>query len=121
MLNDFQFTADMKVEANSGGTTIDFNRWLDCGNEPNGYEDAYALYLAAIGTGGLPPYKCTEVESTGHIYIKGPGESSLAIVSNKAKDYFIRMIRRRYMDGDGPDSMTPDGWYYFMHEMSKPD
>lgn len=98
----------------------DFIQWLDSGNEPNGFEDAYALYKAVEGE-SMGQYKSTRDDAKGHVYIKGPGESSLALVSEKAREYFVRFLRRRYMDGDGPESMNPEGWYYFMHSMSKED
>ncbi len=97
----------------------DFIEWLS-GNEPNGFEDAYALYKAVEGE-SMGPYKSTKDDAKGHVYIKGPEGPSLALVSEKAREYFVRLIRRRYMDGDGPEAMAPEGWYYFMHSMSKDD
>lgn len=98
----------------------DFVEWLDSGNEPVGFENAYALYRAVHGE-SIGSYKATKDEAKGHVYIKGPEGPSLAIVSEKAKNYFARLLRRRYMDGDGPDAMDPDGWYIFMQAMSKED
>ena len=98
----------------------DFIEWLDSGNEPDGYENAYALYRATQGE-SMGDYEATKNDDKGHVYIKGPEGQSLALVSEKAKNAFIGVLRRRYMDGDGPEAMDPEGWYYFMHSMSKED
>lgn len=53
------------------------------------------------------------------MFIKGSNPPPLAVVSERARTAFIHLIQRRYMDGDGPESMAPDGWYEFMKAMSK--
>ncbi len=98
----------------------DFVEWLDSGNAPECFEDAYSLYQAAQGNGEWGPYKGVRDEQ-GRVFITGSNPPSLALVSDKAKAYFVRLIQRLYMDGDGPESMDPEGWYAFMHSMSKED
>lgn len=93
----------------------DFDQWLDSGNEPDGYENIYSLYRTAQGE-SMGDYSATTNEEKGHVYIKGPQGQSLALVSEDAKNAFISLLRKRYMDGQ-----DPEGWYYYMHSMSKED
>jgi hypothetical protein len=96
----------------------DFVAWLDSGNEPDNFEETYCLYHAALDGTNWGPYEATR-DASGRTFIKGSGDGSLALVSKAAQDSFLRMIKRLYMDGDGPDSMEPEGWYAFMHAMQK--
>lgn len=97
----------------------DFIEWLDS-NEPSGFENVYCLYRAVVDANDWGEYKGTR-NDRGWTFVKGPEGPSLALVSEKAQHYFLRLIQRRYMDGDGPDSMNPEGWYAFMHAMAKDD
>lgn len=95
----------------------DFVEWLE-GNEPDNFEEVYALYQAAQEGGNWGPYEST-IDGRGRVFIKGSDGLTLALVSPAAKESFIRLIRRRYMDGDGRDSMEPEGWYGFTVAMAK--
>jgi len=96
----------------------DFQLWLNSGNEPEDFEDTYDLYRAATEGGEWGEYKGTHDEK-GRTFIKGDGDGSLALVSKEAQKSFLRLIQRLYMDGDGPDSMNPEGWYEFNRAMAK--
>jgi len=96
----------------------DFVTWLNSGNGPDNFEETYSLYHAALEGINWGPYEATR-DTRGRTFIKGSGDGSLALVSKAARDSFLRMIQRLYMDGDGPDSMDPEGWYAFMHAMRK--
>jgi hypothetical protein len=95
----------------------DFIEWLG-GNEPDDFEDVYCLYLAATGGGNCGTYQGSR-DDRGRVFIKGSQGESLALISEAAKKSFLRLIRRRYMDGDDAESMDPESWYMFMHAMSK--
>lgn len=95
----------------------DFIEWLDA-NEPDNFEEVYCLYQAVVEPGNWGPYE-GQKDASGRVFIKGSTPPSLALVSERARIAFIHLIQRRYMDGDGPESMTPDGWYEFMKAMAK--
>ncbi len=97
----------------------DFIEWLDA-NEPDNFEEVYGLYRAAQEGGNWGPYEA-KADERGRVFIKGSDGVYLALLSEKAKSAFVRLIQRRYMDGDGPDAMSPEGWYGFMIAMSKED
>jgi hypothetical protein len=97
----------------------DFVAWLDA-NGPVTSEEVYALYRAVMEGGNWGPYE-SQIDGRGRVFVKGTEPPALALVSPLAKAAFIRLIQRRYMDGDGPDAMPPEGWYIFTLAMSKDD
>jgi hypothetical protein len=97
----------------------DFVEWLDA-NEPDNFEEVYALYQAVHDTGTWGPYE-GQRDARGRVFVKGSNPPSLALVSEAAIAAFVRLLQRRYMDGDGPDSLSPDGWYNFTVAMAKDD
>jgi hypothetical protein len=96
-------------------TTTDFQCWLDDGNEPDDFEEAYALHLAASGE-SAGSYSVTETRD-GKRFIKGPGELTLALVSDRAIKAFENCVERF----KGDDEMGWEGWYGFERAMAKDD
>ncbi len=91
-----------------------FEEWLAPGNEPDDYEDAYALNEAT----NLQSYGA--YEGTGddkRMFIKGPTGDTLALVSSKAIDAFRRHIETFK---DDPE-MDWESWYGFKCAMAKDD
>lgn len=95
-------------------STTDFEAWLESGNEPDGHEEVFSLWQAANGeSSGI--YEVTGDENK--LFIKGPGEESLALVSHKAIQAFRRHIQKYKED----DDLDWEGSYEFRRAMEKDD
>ena len=85
--------------------TTDFQRFLNDGNEPRNYEEAYGLHLAASGQGGRH-YEITESRD-GKRFIKGAGGLTLALVSEGAIADFATCVDQFKDDHE----MDWETWY----------
>lgn len=94
-------------------TTSGFEEWFG-DNEPDDFEDIYALYNAASSRETFGTY---EVKTSGEkTFITGP-ISTLALLSEKARTAFLAKIEDLK---DDPD-MDMESWYGFKRAISKDD
>jgi len=72
--------------------TTNFEEWLDDGNAPDDFEDAYSLYQATNGESS----GCYEVTGNPQyqLFISGPGEGTLKLLSPSAISSFKAHIER---------------------------
>lgn len=96
-------------------STTDFEEWLE-NNEPDGHEQAMALYYAARGQpGGEYLYEVSE--NDGKRFIKGPDGTTLVLASPKA----IAAFQRRIDDYKDDPEMDWGSWYGYKVAMAKED
>ena len=93
----------------------DFAEWLEM-VELGDYEDVYSLYqsIAECEQWGRFNTQVARGENNGWIVTADDVEDSLHLVSDAAKQKFLKKIEDAYC-GD----MNMEGWYYYCHEMEK--
>lgn len=102
------------------GSTPDFEAWLAGGNEPDDHESSYALWKAVQNEDFGIYSVTTELDANGKpskMFIKGPGEDTLALLSPKAIRAFEKHIERYKED----DDLDWEGSYEFRRAMAKDD
>lgn len=94
-------------------TTTNFEEWLE-DNDPDGYEDVFAVYKAAHDRCDWGHWTVTTKGVK--TFIKGPA-GTLSLLSEKARIAFMATVARSV----GESVATMEGWYYFQYAMTKPD
>lgn len=97
-------------------TITDFEQWLDENVDGNDYIDVYSVYCTVNEGMGQGGYEIKKNQSNGRLFVTGPGENTLMIASDKAKEAFLKMIEDRYCE-----DMDIEGYYAFHHAMEKDD
>ena len=96
-------------------THSDFDLWLDSIDLTN-YDDIYSLYRAVSDEKDCGMFECQK--NGEKLFIKSSNtDDVLFLASEKAKNYFIEIIQKRFVDSE----MSIDGWYEFKKAMGKED
>ncbi len=96
-------------------TITNFNDWLDDNVDGNDYNDVYSIYHAVSEESDFGGFEVSK-NSSGRLFVSGPGEDTLMISTEKAIETFLKTIESRYCD-----EMDIEGYYYFHHAMEKDD
>ena len=100
-------------------TTTDFKLWTDFVDLEN-YEEIYCIYKSISEVDEWGAFKCTmKKNSTGNMYFLKCDycDDTLALVSEKAKDSYLKFIEDNYIKSD----MDIESWYGYQHAMAKND
>jgi hypothetical protein len=97
-------------------TITDFDIWLEEA-DPEGHEEIYALYHCVLDE---EDYGIWELKKrAGQLFIKaGHTDDVLRIASPRAKQFFLDIVKDRYVRDPGMDI---EGWYGFRRAMEKDD
>jgi hypothetical protein len=86
-------------------STTTFDDWLD-EVDPSHYADAYALHEAVDRETSFAQFDVKRA-ANGALIVSAPGATSLVLISDSAKEAFLRLICGRYVEG----GMDIGAWY----------
>lgn len=90
-------------------STTTFDEWLD-EVDPSYYADAYALHEAVDRETSFAQFEAKRA-ANGALIVTAPGATSLVLISESAKEAFLRLLCGRYVEG----GMDIGAWYVMNH------
>lgn len=96
-------------------SVTDFEGWISACDLTD-YEDQYCLYQAVKQVDRYGCFECEKIARGGYNVRCSGIDDTLILDSEKARDYFLKTVEKRYAEG-----MTMDAYYAYRQAMSKND